>query len=163
MTDTVFFHLSQVSEGTVSLVNLVLCSSAALSAKMWELTRLRPPRQYCLISPGRTRLSRRPSRLIFLVPTRSREQCPLISSKFEQRQRPNPWSPSFVSRQIRQLRNDLDVHGALTDIPISLHPLHETVYYSTPVACFADMFVLVCSRNDQSPSNRVATRPWLAF
>ena len=44
---------------------------------------------------------------------------------------------------------------------------HETVNYSTPVADFVDMFVLVCSMKckwvSQWPSNRVATRPWLAF
>ena len=28
---------------------------------------------------------------------------------------------------------------------------------------FTDMSVLVCSRDDHLPSNRVATRPWLAF
>ena len=37
---------------------------------------------------------------------------------------------------------------------------HETVYYSTPVADFADMFVLVCSLDDHLPGNRVAAWPW---
>ena len=43
---------------------------------------------------------------------------------------------------------------------------HETAYYFTSAAAFADMFVLVCSMNgsvSEWPSNRVATRPWLAF